>query len=95
MLINVEYVEIVNSNNPVQFGRCQFDILGDIAFISIKSSLSESIKKAVLAHEMYHAIDRSRNVHWREIKANLHALSVEPVGFFRHRMKEKITFNVG
>ena len=48
--------------------------------IFIGNWLPESLKNAVMEHEKYHLRDKSKNVLWRELKANFYALRKHPVG---------------
>ena len=49
----------------------------------VRNDLSNSVKKFVKKHELYHLRDESKNWLWREIKANFYGLFKHPIGFIK------------
>ncbi len=47
----------------------------------VREDLPESVRKFVIAHELYHLKDRASWWVWREIKANASGALMHPVGF--------------
>jgi len=58
------------------FGKAE----GGYAYV--RNDLPAIVQTSVIAHELYHLKDTSRNVLWREIKANFVGMIHCPLGFF-------------
>lgn len=48
--------------------------------IWIRKDLPNVVKRFVKDHELYHLRDKSQNVFWREVKANVHSAIIHPLG---------------
>jgi len=49
----------------------------------VREDLPESVQEFVKEHELYHLQDRSKNVLWRELKANWAGFKKHPIGALR------------
>ncbi len=54
------------------------DMKNQVAFV--REDLPKIVKKFVRDHELYHLKDKSQNVLWREIKANIYSAIRHPLG---------------
>lgn len=50
--------------------------------VHIRADLPDDVMEFTKEHETYHLFDKSKNNLWRELKANAHAMCLEPWGGF-------------